>query len=179
MELRKILMIGLIVVLLFIASAAPISINVWAGGSTTDTIVITLNPIGNVSIEVAPAAWAIGNMWAVSKATSGANHYTIYNNGTVDMQTVIQKTSTDQDIAIDEAGIWPGADNQYTIMVRADSNCENKGFNVRGAAGNNSLDTDIDPNQSDTFGLQLRLSNITNDWASQTITITLTGWVAA
>lgn len=152
------------------ASLAPISINVLA--ATTDTIVVTFDPSGNISIEVYPPTYDFGSMYAVSNESTTADYFTIWNNGTTDnMVTDIRITGSPAAFTIDPDSIPIGNDN-YALRVLQGS--------VSAApwvteAGYTEIDSDIDLTGSDDFGLNLYISNITADHAQQTLTITLQG----
>ena len=70
MEIKKTLMIGLILVMLMIASFSPVTINVLA--ATTDTITIEFDPQGNISIDVSPGTYNFSTFWSnTSESTTG------------------------------------------------------------------------------------------------------------
>jgi len=171
MKIKKILMIALVTSILSIASFSPISITVLAG--TTDTITITFDPQGNISIDVSPETYDFSTFWSYSDESTGGTYFTLWNNGTVDnMQTDIQITTSPANLCVDYNNT-PTADNYY-------------GLNLTGgtATGINywvqedatiQLDSDLDRSGTKTFGFTLYLSNITVDHAEQTLVVTLTG----
>ena len=170
MEIKKILSIGLILIMLAFASLAPASINVMA--ATTDTISITFDPSGNISIEVAPSTYDFGSFWSYSNESTTSSYFTIWNNGTVDnMVTDIRITGSPADFTVDPDSP-PVTDDYYALKVLQGSVSANPWVTE---AGYTEIDSDIDRSGSDNFGLTLYISNITADHAEQTITVTLQG----
>lgn len=170
MKIKKILMIALVISILSIASFSPISITVLAG--TTDTITITFDPQGNISLDVFPEEWNLSIVWSYSNESTTNNYFTLWNNGSVDMQTDIQITTSPADLYLDYNNT-PTADNYY-------------GLNLTGAtiSGRNhwvqetaaiQLDSNIVASASVTFGFTFYLSNITANHTWQTLVVTLTG----
>jgi len=171
MEIKKTLMIGLILVMLMIASFSPVTINVLA--ATTDTITIEFDPEGNISIDVSPGTYNFSTFWSNTSESTSGTYFTMWNNGTVDnMQTDIQITASPASLTIDEDSV-PIADDNYALYLIGGT-----------ASGVNAwvresttiqLDSDLDRTGTETFGFTLYLSNITANHTWQSMTITLTG----
>ena len=171
MDKKKILMIALVVSILSIASFSPVPITVLA--ATTEDITITFDPQGNISLDVSPEVWNLSIVWSNSSESTGGTHFTLWNNGSVNMQTDIQITSnTPGDLTIDDTGI-PTTDNYYALNLTGGTA---SGINhwVKESA-TIQLDSDIDASASDTFGFTLYMSNITANHTWQTLVVTLTG----
>ena len=171
MKIKKILMIALVTSILSIASFSPISITVLAG--TTDTITITFDPQGNISLDVSPEVWNLSILWSYSNESTGGTYFTLWNNGTVDnMQTDIQITTSPADLYLDY-NATPSADNYYGLNLTGGTASGINHWVQEGATI--QLDSDINSGGSDTFGFTLYLSNITANHTWQTLVVTLTG----
>jgi len=156
-----------------IASFTPVSINVLAG--TTDTITITFNPEGNISIDVWPETFNFTDFWSSSYEHTGATYFTLWNNGTVDnMVTDINTSATTEegDLTLDEDSV-PTADDNFALYLAAGGTAS--GIENWVTASGIELDSDLDRSGTETFGFTLYLSNITADHPYQTLVVTLTG----
>ena len=170
MKIRKILLISTILSMLAFASFTPTTINVLA--ATSDTIAVTFDPQGNISIEVYPSTYDFGSFWSDSNESTTSHYFTFWNNGTVDnMVTDIQTTGSPANLASEDNGI-PQSDNEYALQVWG-TTCSASPWVPEGPAV--ELDSDLDRSGTETFGFNLYLSNITSDWGQQTITVTLSG----
>jgi len=172
MKIKKILMIALVTSILSIASFSPISITVLAG--TTDTITITFDPQGNISLDVSPEVWNLSILWSYSNESTGGAYFTVWNNGSVDnMQTDIQITSnTPGDLAVNETAI-PTDNDCYALYLTGGTASGVDNWVKESATI--QLDSDIDSSGSNTFGFTLYMSNITANHTWQTLVVTLTG----
>jgi len=172
MKIVKILVIGLVISLLSIAPIAPTTITVFA--ATTDTVTITFDPQGNMSIDVGPATWNLSTMWADSNESSGPNYFTIWNNGTTDnMLTEARITTTPAGLTVEESGFGASpADNRYALQVIAGSVSDTPWV---AESVYRQIDSEIDMGQSDNFGLNMYMSNITTNLSWQTMVVTLRG----
>ena len=64
------------------------------GADSTDTIVVTLQPSGTVSITVSPATW--GPVCAIASSnTSATDAFTITNAGSVQVNVTVEATNTE------------------------------------------------------------------------------------
>jgi hypothetical protein len=171
MEIKKTLMIGLILVMLMIASFSPVTINVLA--ATTDTITIEFDPQGNISIDVSPGTYNFSTFWSNTSESTTGTYFTMWNNGTVDnMQTDIQITSGPASLTIDEDSI-PTADDNYALYLIGGTASGVNAWVKESATI--QLDSDLDRIGTETFGFTLYLSNISANHTWQSMTITLTG----
>ena len=171
MKIKKILTIALVTSILSIASFSPISITVLA--ATTDTITITFDPQGNVSLDVFPEEWNLSTVWSYSNESTTNNYFTLWNNGTVDMQTDIQITTSPANLCVEYNISEPTTDNYYALNLTG-TTISGKNHWVQELAAI-QLDSDIDASASDTFGFTFYLSNITTNHSWQTLVVTLTG----
>ena len=171
MEIKKTLMIGLILVMLMIASFSPVTINVIA--ATTDTITIEFDPQGNISIDVSPGTYNFSTFWSDSSESTSGTYFTMWNNGTVDnMQTDIQITGSPASLTIDEDSVPSANDNYALYLIGGTASGVNAWVKESGTI---PLDSDLDMSGTETFGFTLYLSSITANHTWQSITLTLTG----
>ena len=171
MKINKILMIALVASILSIASFSPISITVLAG--TTDTITITLDPQGNISLDVFPEEWNLSTVWSYSNESTTNNYFTLWNNGTVDMQTDIQITTSPALLHVEYNISEPTTDNYYALNLTG-ATISGKNHWVQELVAI-QLDSSIVASASDTFGFTFYLANITANHTWQTLVVTLTG----
>ena len=174
MKIKKILMIGMIIGILLFATFVPIPISI-VKAATTDTIVITFDPEGNISIDVWPETFNFSTFWSDSREHTGGTYFTIWNNGSVDnMVTDINTTSTTEegDLTLDEDSV-PTADDGFALYLAAGGTAS--GIENWVTAGGIELDSDLDMSGTETFGFTLYISNITANHTWQTLGVTLTG----
>lgn len=171
MEIKKILMICLILSMLVLTSITPVSITVRA--ATTDTITITFDPQGNISIDSSPVEYNFSTFWSYSNESTGINDFTVWNNGTVDnMQTDIQITASPASLTIDEDSAPVSDDNYALYLIGGTASGVNAWVKESTTI---QLDSDLDRAGTKTFGFTLYLSNITANHTWQEMTLTLTG----
>ena len=78
----------------FLVSAMIISaITPLVMAATEDNVHITFDPDGQIDIDVSPASYAFGSSQADAWTNSSGSYFTLYNNGTVSMDTQIQMDS--------------------------------------------------------------------------------------
>ena len=173
MKIKKILMTALVISILSITSFSPVSITVLA--DTTDTITITFDPQGNISIDVSPESYNFSTFWSYSNESTTTAYFTLWNNGTVDnMLTDIQITANSPgDLTCDEDSI-PTTDDYYALNLTGGTATGINHWVKESAAI--QLDSDLDKSGTKTFGFTLYLSNITANHSWQTLTVTLTGY---
>ena len=169
LEIKKILMLLLVIVILLFASFAPVSKIVFA--ATTDTVQITFDPIGNVSCEVGPSQYAFGSIWGNSYQQTTSTYFTIWNNGTIDGMVVDAKVTTNAaNLALAETATGTQTDNTYSIRVRKGTVSNSTYFSQHYWAVVDSAVT-----TTENFGMLVTVSNITSNWSSQTVVITFRG----
>ena len=170
MEAKKILMIGLVIAMTIFATFAPISITVLAADS--DTITITFNPAGNISIDVYPGSYNFSTIWAGSSKATTVTYFTVYNNGSIgNMVSSIEVTDDPENLAPDEDSP-PTGNDAYALRVLAGSVSDTPWVKESGWA---QLDSDIDKGGSDQFGLRLYVSNLTQNFTWQHMVVTVRG----
>jgi len=172
-KMKKIFVIGLVLCIMVCLAFAPMERQVVKAGTT---ITITFDPYGNVSLDVSPATWPVGVIYANSSAASGITYFNIWNNGTVDnMSTTIQITTPATNFTLNDSAIPTGFDN-YSLNLTGGSISGKSAWVDDDATI--ELDDDLDVVGSDDFGFVLYISNITQNFSTDTIVCTLVGSIS-
>jgi len=170
--MRHKLVIGLVILTLIFYAFAPMQRRIVSGGNT---ITISFDPDGNVSLDVSPAIYNFSTVYASSSETTGATTFTIWNNGTIDnMVTSAQVTTSPADLAINETAI-PTDDNKFALYLIGGTA---SGVNAYMKSSTTiQLDSELDTGGTDTFGFNLYISNLSSNfsWQNMVITLTATG----
>ena len=170
MEIRKILLICLVMSLVLLAPFAPTTITVFA--ATSDTITITFDPQGNISIDVDPGTYNFTQVWAYQNDSTTEHYFTMWNNGTTDgMLTEVRATTSPAGLSNDNNSV-PDGDDEYALNVTQGTVEYTLWVPEHTYV---TLDTDLDRSGTETFGLNLYLSNITTNLTWQTLVLTLRG----
>ena len=165
-------MIGIVVSMMLFATFSPIPISI-VKAETTDTIQITFDPQGNISIDVSPDNYNFSTFWSYSNESTTGTYFTMWNNGTVDnMQTNIQITDSPADLTVDEDSS-PTADDNYALYLIGGDASGIDNWVLESTTI--QLDSDLDRAGTKTFGFTLYLSNITANHTWQSMNLTLTG----
>ena len=141
-------------------------------GATSDSISITFNPSGNIDLDISPQSADVGVVGAGSSAGTAANYFTLYNNGTVGMDTQIEANSTTDsgNLTLDGDGS-PGLD-YFSLYVTG--NCPNQYISSTPA----NWKQDLAPGGSETFGITVYLGQISMDYGQEKVTINVTGSIS-
>jgi len=166
--ISRILKICLVLCMLVLAFVSPPDIMKVSAGNT---VTVTFNPDGNVSLNVWPATYDFATIYANSSKATTATYFTIQNNGTVNgMYTDAQITSGAAAMSLYDGVCIDAGDNYYSI-------------NASGAISNNTFlhtsearnfDDNLAKGSTKTFGLTLYISNLTTNLTARTVVITLT-----
>jgi len=165
MQIRKVYVIFITVVIL--AAFTPI---VFA--ATEDTLIITFDPDGDINIDVSRSSYAFGSALANQWKNTTGGTFTLYNNGTVSMDTQIKtNASTDStSMSLNASGVAPIQD-QYAIRIT--------GLDISihlGIAYGQELDQGLLPSDSKTFDVCLLIGvNLSANFTTQTTTISFQG----
>jgi hypothetical protein len=141
--------------------------------ASEDTVVITFDPNGDIDIDISLASYAFGGVNANSWRNTTGGTFTLYNNGTVAMDTQIKTnvTTDEGNLSLDPDGN-PSTD-KFSI--------ETNGFDYDGfipTTYSTTFDEALAPNDLKNFDLHLCLGvNLTYNFSSQTITIYFQGTV--
>ena len=139
-----------------------------------DTITVTFNPTGGVTLDVAP------EVFNFSTVTSNANEETadsfiLYNNGTMDMQTTCNTNSSTLNLTLDADGT-PASDN-FSLRFTSATNFEGDDAYIP-TASSVTLNNSLAPDASDSFKITIYLGVITVDHPWQNTTVNFTGVVS-
>ena len=168
---RKKLAVGLVILILF-ALITPIPMTtVFA--ATTDTLVCTFDPQGNISIEIAPNTYDFGTIWAGSWRNTSGNTFTLYNNGTVGMDTDFNVSGNATNFTLDNTGACSSID-EYAVQTNG---LDTDGWLDTAPLGGATFDQNIVANGNKGFDLRLRIGTIAQDYGEDSFTITVQGSV--
>jgi hypothetical protein len=165
MQIKKIY--GILVTLIILAGFTPL---VWA--ATEDTVIITFDPDGNIDIDISYSSYNYSTVYANSWANTSTGYFTLYNNGSVPMDTQIRtNASTDEtNMALNESGVPPGTD-EYAIYIE---DLDFPGYLNSSYVGD--FDQNLNPLDSKTFDICLLLGvNLSANFSWQTTTIYFQG----
>ena len=140
--------------------------------ASEDSVIITFDPDGNIDINVSHVSYDYGSVQANSWANSTGDYFTLYNNGTVAMDTQIKTNATTDsgNMTLNASGVPPGQD-QYAIFIQG-LDVENYLTNAYAL----EFDTVLLPADSKTFDICLLLgTNLSANFTQQTTTISFQG----
>lgn len=172
-KVLKLLLIAVISTLLITSTSPVVTITLAA----TDTVGVTFNPQGNLSISVTPSSWdadynrnGAGNSYMYSgqsNSTSG-NHFTASNDGTLSWSRVYIDAANSANMAVVDSS--PSSDEFSMVAIGGDL------ASWTGIATNRTLEDDVvNPSSTVTFDLNVTMGTwFTDDYGEQTCTITLT-----
>ena len=138
------------------------------------SISVTFDPDGVVDIDVTPKTYAFGSVQAGGWKNTTANYFTIYNNGTLAMDTQFKTNATTDSAALTlDADGTPGS-NAYSFRTNG---LDTDGYIT--AAYVVEQDTAIAAQTNKVCGLCLRMGNtISQNWTVQKTTIYLQGSIS-
>ncbi len=167
MQFKKIY--GILVIVMIIAGFSPL---VWA--ATEDYVVITFDPDGNIDIDISYSSYNYSSVPANSWKNTTGGYFTLYNNGSVPMDTQIKTNATtdETDMSLDAAGT-PSTD-EYAIYIE-DLDVPGYLTTAYGA----DFDQSLNPLDSKTFDICLLIGvNLSANFSWQTTTIYFQGTVS-
>jgi hypothetical protein len=165
MEIKKVNV--LLVTTMILAAFTPLVM-----AATEDDLIITFDPDGDIDIDVNISAYNFSKVQANSWTNTTGGTFTLYNNGSVAMDTRIKTNATtdEGDMSLNASGTPPQQD-EYAIYIEGlDSELylEN--------AYNEYFDTVLLPQDSKTFDVCLRIGiNLSANHSWQTTTISFEG----
>ena len=138
--------------------------------ATEDSVIITFDPDGDIDIDVSLANYSFGSVISGLWTNTTGGTFTLFNNGTVSMNTQIKSNATTDEgnMTLDIDGN-PPMDNYsfYTIGFDNDDY-------ITTAYGVN-FDLSLSASDSKTFDLGLNLGNLSANHTVQTTTIYFQG----
>jgi hypothetical protein len=111
MNIKKIY--ALIITFIFIAGTTPLVL-----AAKEDTIVITFNPHGKIEIDISHSSWNYSSIQANEWGNTTGEQFTLFNNGTIAMDTEIKtnSTSVEGDMKLNSSTAAPTTD-EYAIYI--------------------------------------------------------------
>jgi len=165
MEIKKVNV--LLVTTMILAAFTPLVM-----AATEDDLIITFDPDGDIDIDVNISQYDFGSVQANTWTNTTGGTFTLYNNGTVAMDTQIKtNASTDEgDMDLNQTGTAPQQD-EYAIKIT--------GLDFERyleTAYNLDFDQQLLPQDSKTFDVCLRIGvNLSANHTTQTTTISFEG----
>ena len=157
----------LLVTFILVATTTPIVL-----AATEDTVVITFDPDGNIDIDISYSSYNFSSVSTNTWANTSGGYFTLYNNGSVPMDTEIKtNASTDEtNMDLNATGVPPGTD-EYAIYIE---DLDFPGYLT--TAYGTDFDQGLNPLDSKTFDICLLLGvNLTANFSWQTTTIYFQG----
>ena len=163
--------VAFLVIITLIATITPPIIM-----AADDTIHVTFDPSGSVSLDVSPQNLNFSTVSADGNEESSTT-FTLYNNGSIAMKTDCDTNATtdEGDLTLDDDGS-PTEDYfslQFTSAAALDGN-----NNYIPSAGT-TLDNSLAASGSETFKITIYLGPISTDHGWQTTTVNFTGTAAS
>lgn len=140
--------------------------------ATTDDLIITFNPDGDIDIDVNMSSYNFSSVLANTWSNTTGGTFTLYNNGTVAMDTRIKTNATtdETDMSLNATGTAPQQD-EYAIYIEGLDNPQ-----YLESSYNLYLDSALLPQDSKTFDVCLRIGlNLSANHSWQTTTISFEG----
>jgi hypothetical protein len=168
-ERNKKIGISILISLILFTFTSPIIL-----AATEDTVIITFDPDGDIDIDVNLSYYNFSSVVAGIWSNTTGGTFTLYNNGTIPMDTQIRSNaSTDEgDMDLNQSGIAPQQD-EYAIYIEGldFENYVNSSYTIE-------FDQGLNPNDSKTFDICLLLGNISANHSWQTTTIYFQGSIS-
>jgi len=171
MQIKKIY--GILITLIILAGFTPL---VWA--ATEDTVIITFDPDGNIDIDISYSSYNYSTVYANTWANTSGGYFTLYNNGSVPMDTEIKTNSTTDPVgsgqmSLNASGVPPSTD-EYAIYIE---DLDFPGYLT--TAYGIDFDQSLNPLDSKTFDICLLLGlNLSANFSWQTTTIYFQGSIS-
>jgi hypothetical protein len=138
-------------------------------GTTDEVILVWFDPTGDVDINIVVNHTDFDTVTGGTQEATGATAFTLYNNGSIAMDTTIQtNTSVESGNLSLDTDAAPGNDQYSLYIIGA---CTNQFITSTAVA----WETDLAGGGSQTFGLRIYLGNLTVDYGRENTTINVTG----
>lgn len=142
-----------------------------------DTINVTFDPSGSVSLDVSPQELNFSTVNADSNEESGTT-FTIWNNGTIAMKTECEaNTTTDEENLSCDGDGTPGYDN-FSLRFTSTTMDGDDAYISNSSSSRTTLDNSLGASASDTFKISIYLGYLNDDYGWQTTTVNFTGSAA-
>jgi hypothetical protein len=165
MEIKKVNV--LLVTTMIIAAFTPLVM-----AASEDDLIITFDPDGDIDIDVNISQYDFSSVQANTWTNTTGGTFTLYNNGTVAMDTRIKTNATTEEgaMSLNATGVAPSQD-QYAIKI---SGLDFERYLE--SAYNLDFDQQLLPQDSKTFDVCLRIGvNLSANHTTQTTTISFEG----
>ena len=165
MEIKKVNV--LLVTTMIFAAFTPLVM-----AATEDDLIITFDPDGDIDIDVNISQYDFGSVQANTWTNTTGGTFTLYNNGTVAMDTRVKSNATtdEGDMSLNATGVAPVQD-EYAIKI---TGLDFERFAE--TAYNLDFDQQLLPQDSKTFDVCLRIGvNLSANHTTQTTTISFEG----
>ena len=160
---------SILVSFIILAATTPMVLAV-----TVDTLIITFDPQGDIDIDVNLSDYNFSSVVAGIWSNTTGGTFTLYNNGTIPMDTEIRTNATtdEGDMSLNESDIPPQMD-EYAIFI--------EGLDFEDYLNSSYIidfDQGLNPTDSKTFDICLLLGNISTNHSWQTTTIYFRGSIS-
>jgi len=142
--------------------------------ATEDSVIITFDPDGDIDIDVNLSSYNFSSVLSSAWTNTTGNTFTLYNNGTVAMNTQIKTnlTTDETNMSLNLSTAPPGQD-QYAIYIEglnAMDQYVNSTYALYGFYSQN-----LNPDDNEVFDICLLLGNLSANHTLQTTTIYFQG----
>jgi len=140
---------------------------------TQDTLVITFDPNGDIDIDVNNATHAFGIVLANTWSNTTGGYLTLYNNGTVNMNTAINCSNVTQegDMSLNLSTSAPQQD-EYAVYIDGLTVSGYLNQSLTTTAYHSAFQTNQAPNDPKTFDVCLLIGvNLSANHTTQTTTL--------
>ena len=140
--------------------------------ATEDNLIITFDPDGDIDIDISLATYNFSSVLANEWTNTTGGTFTLYNNGSVAMDTQIKSNATtdETDMSLNASGVAPGQD-EYAIYIQG---LDTQNYLTTAYAL--EFDQGLIPADSKTFDVCLLIgTNLSANHSWQTTTISFQG----
>jgi hypothetical protein len=165
-KIEKLLLSSFVITLIFIAVASPIVIGV------DDTVVITFDPTGSVTLATKPTTLDCGTP-ANGSEDESATAITLYNNGSAPMTTSIDTNATTEsgNLTLDPDG-GTIIEDYYSVQITTSSCSEGTQYFTDTLTAYNDT---LPPDDSTTFKITVWVGDISENFNQERTTLNFTG----
>jgi hypothetical protein len=168
MKLEKYFLIGLVIMLVITAIMPPQLV------LADESVTITFDPTGSVIGDVSPNSFDFAGVTMGGNEDSG--DFTLWNNGTVQMDTDVETNATTADMECDGDGVGGSlAENFFALQFTSTSFDGNNAYISNSSASRTSLEAALPGGgTSGTFKLRIYIDSASADHAAQSTWVNFT-----
>ena len=167
-KIEKLLLAGIVVMLVLAVATPQITM------AADDTILVTFDPSGSVSLDVAPEFLNFSTVTANSNEESGTT-FTIWNNGTIAMKTDCETNYSTDEGDLDCYGDGTPGYNNFSLRFTSTTMDGNNAYISNTSASRTNLDLSLLATGSETFKISIYLGYLYDDYGWQTTLVNFTG----